>query len=122
MLKFIIQLHFWLSNTDLKTVLWVKRLQPLNQKKILAKTHFFLVPGMELPHGRAMVDMADQLSCPRGREFDQQRFQKFKGPGVARGEMNIQVSNWSIHNKLMANVLYTVFLQYNLFHLQPHDP
>ena len=65
----------------------------------LKKTFFFfLVPGagtFELKsfhiYGRAF----DQLSCPRGREFDKQRFQKFKCP-VNIGE-DVEVSNLSIH-------------------------
>jgi len=34
----------------------------------------------------------ERLSCPEGREFEQVNLQKFKCPGVARGE-DVELSN-----------------------------
>ena len=64
-----------------------EKIAPVKLKENISKNPFYSGPGdgdiwtKIFPPGRAF----DQRSCPIGREFDQQQFQKFKCPGIARG-------------------------------------
>ena len=85
MLKFNIQLH-----NDYLIHIWKLsyewKITAVKWKESINKHGFLSRPGGEdiwtqiFPHGWAF----DQRSCPRGGEFDQKWFQKFKRPGVAR--------------------------------------
>ena len=79
---------------------WEWKEQQLIWMKKSAQTYFFLSCGRgHLNTNRSTwPDIWPKKSCPRpgrGGEFDQQRFQKFKYPGMARGD--VEVWNWLIH-------------------------
>ena len=66
-----------------------EKITAVKLKENISKNPFYSCPrGRDMwtklfPSGWAF----DQRSCPVERAFDQQRFQKFKCPGVARGGM-----------------------------------